>query len=107
MQGLIPQGRGCFSGAVVPAESVLQLCHLLSSLGVTLLWSEANHYVDSGATQEGLWCRLRSAAARARLGETCLVLKSDLWLVAAYVGLGGTWERYTMRYPSQLLITTP
>ena len=92
--GLAPWSGSHFSVALVPAGSALWICCLWNAMGSSLVWSETSHHVCWCWSLLGvLWCRPRSAAIYARLGDVWWELQSDLWLAATCAWLGHAWER--------------
>lgn len=74
----------------MPADSPLWVCHLWSLLCITLVWSEASHWVVvSDSSWEGLQSRPLSTATCVQLGMPKEV-QYDLQFVAACAELVAT-----------------
>lgn len=99
--GLTPQSGICFIMILVLNEAILLMCKLWFWLGRALLYSEAiycvyTQYMKAYIVSEVSWKVLSfgpiSAAIFTRLGATWQELQSDVRLLAASAGVGGSWE---------------
>ena len=73
MQRLTVWSRSCFSGALVPVESNLHICHLWSWFGGALMWSQAGHQVC------WFWSLLWGTLVQAKSATICAPVGAAFW----------------------------